>query len=192
MGNLCSYLATECLANFLKNQEVNLARFLLIQRVAPIMTGWFPMIIGDNQYMDESNTQGEPMKKIGSVQRLPQWTLFAVIFAVLFAVASRPAWADGDLSLGVAVPGLSVFLGNNPGYYAAPVYAPPPVYYVPPPRRVYYVPAPPPPPPPPLAYPAPGYYVQPAPIRYYRPRPWQHHGPPPWAGRWRHDDGWRH
>ena len=122
------------------------------------------------------------------IHRLPQF----VAFVGLFAGLSSPAWADSDLSLGVAVPGLSVFLGNNPGYYAAPVYAPPPVYYVPPPRRVYYVPAP--PSPPPVRDQLPGYYVQPAPIRYYRPRPWEHHGPPPWAGRWRHDnghDGWR-
>ncbi|MBU2760916.1 hypothetical protein HAP95_12285 [Acidithiobacillus sp. RW2] len=122
------------------------------------------------------------------IHRLPQF----VAFVGLFVGLSSPAWADSDLSLGVAVPGLSVFLGNNPGYYAAPVYAPPPVYYVPPPRRVYYVPAP--PSPPPVRYQLPGYYVQPAPIRYYRPRPWEHHGPPPWAGRWRHDDGhdgWR-
>ncbi len=114
----------------------------------------------------------------------------AVAAASLFlGLMSSPTWADGDLSLGVAVPGLSVFLGNNPGYYAAPVYAPPPVYYAPPPRRVYYVPAP---PPPPVQFQAPGYYVRPAPMRFYRPRPWAHHGPPPWAGRGRHDDdGWR-
>ncbi|WP_253253747.1 hypothetical protein [Acidithiobacillus marinus] len=125
------------------------------------------------------------------MHRLPQWTIFVGLFAALCMGVDRPAWADSDLSLGVAVPGLRVFLGNNQGYYGAPVYVPPSVYYVPPPRRVYYVPAPP-PPPPVLAYPAPGYYVQPAPIRYYRPRPWKHHGPPPWAGRWRHDDDWRH
>lgn len=118
------------------------------------------------------------------------WVRAAVATLLLGAVSS-PAWADGNLSLGVAVPGLSVFLGNSPGYYAAPEYAPPPVYYAaPPPRPVYYVPAPPPSP----RFLAPGYYVQPAPIRFYGPRPWGHRGPPPWAGRWRHGDheGWRH
>lgn len=48
------------------------------------------------------------------LHRIPQFVAFVGIFAGL----SSPAWADGDLSLGVAVPGLSVFLGNNPGYYA--------------------------------------------------------------------------
>lgn len=49
---------------------------------------------------------------------------------------SMVARAD-DLNLGVAVPGLSLYLGDAPRYYVAPpvVYAPPrPVYYQPAPR----------------------------------------------------------
>ena len=82
---------------------------------------------------------------------------------------SMPAKAD-DLNLGVAVPGLSVFLGDAPRYYVAP-----PVVYVPR-RRVYYAPPP--------------------RVVYYQPAPRWHPGPPPWAGRWHHerehdwDDGW--
>lgn len=94
--------------------------------------------------------------------------VLAASAALLCGLTSVSAWADDGLSLGLAVPGLSVFLGNPPAYYAPP----PPVYY-----------APPPPPPPP------GYYVAAMPARVYGPRPWVRRGPPPWARRWRHDDG---
>lgn len=93
--------------------------------------------------------------------------VLAASAALLCGLASVSAWADDGLSLGLAVPGLSMFLGNAPGYYAPP----PPVYYAPPPP--------------------PGYYVAARPARVYGPRPWERRGPPPWAGRWRHD-GWRH
>ena len=85
--------------------------------------------------------------------------VLAASAALLCGLTSVSAWADDGLSLGLAVPGLSVFLGNPSAYYA-------------------------PPPPPP-----PGYYVAAMPARVYGPRPWVHRGPPPWAGRWRHDDG---
>ncbi len=94
--------------------------------------------------------------------------VLAASAALLCGLTSVSACADDGLSLGLAVPGLSVFLGNPSAYYAPP----PPVYY-----------APPPPPPPP------GYYVAAMPARVYGPRPWVRRGPPPWAGRWRHDDG---
>lgn len=77
-----------------------------------------------------------------------------------------------DLNLGVAVPGLSLYLGDAPRYYVAP-----PVIYAPPPRRVYYAPPPP-------------------RVVVYQPAPRWRPGPPPWAGRWQHgrdrdgDDGW--
>ncbi|MHB1736763.1 MAG: hypothetical protein ACYCQM_09375 [Acidithiobacillus sp.] len=93
--------------------------------------------------------------------------VLAASAALLCGLVSVSAWADDGLSLGLAVPGLSMFLGNAPGYYAPP----PPVYYAPPPL--------------------PGYYVAARPARVYGPRPWERRGPPPWAGRWRHD-GWRH
>lgn len=93
--------------------------------------------------------------------------VLAASAALLCGLASVSASADDGLSLGLAVPGLSMFLGNAPGYYAPP----PPVYYAPPPP--------------------PGYYVAARPARVYGPRPWERRGPPPWAGRWRHD-GWRH
>ncbi|WP_298173166.1 hypothetical protein [Acidithiobacillus sp.] len=93
--------------------------------------------------------------------------VLAASAALLCGLSSVSAWADDGLSLGLAVPGLSMFLGNAPGYYAPP----PPVYYAPPPP--------------------PGYYVAARPARVYGPRPWERRGPPPWAGRWRHDD-WRH
>ena len=97
----------------------------------------------------------------------PRWLAFAgrVVFACGLACAPVAAWADDGPSLGLVIPGLSVFLGNAPGYYAPP----PPVYYAPPP-------------------PPPGYYVAARPARVYGPRRWDRRGPPPWAGRWRHDD----
>ena len=97
--------------------------------------------------------------------------------ALLCGLTSTAVRADDDMSLGLAIPGLSVFLGNGLGYYAPP----PPVYYAPPPRPVYYAPPP------------PGYYVAPMRARIYERRRWEHRGPPPWAGRWRHDDDdWHH
>ena len=89
--------------------------------------------------------------------------------AVLATVASQSARAD-DFSLGVAIPGASLYLGQAPRYYYAP-----PVVVAPPPRPVYYV-----------APPAPGYYVVP------EGRHWKRHGPPPWAGRWHHEEHWGH
>ena len=86
--------------------------------------------------------------------------VLAASAALLCGLTSVSAWADGGLSLGLAVPGLSVFLGDPLAYYA-----------------------PPPPPPPP------GYYVAAMPARAYGPRLRVRRGPPPWAGRWRHDDG---
>ncbi len=98
--------------------------------------------------------------------------------ALLCGLTSTAVRADDDMSLGLAIPGLSVFLGNGLGYYAPP----PPVYYAPPPRPIYYAPPPP-----------PGYYVAPMRARIYERRRWEHRGPPPWAGRWRHDDDdWHH
>ena len=97
--------------------------------------------------------------------------VLAASAALLCGLTSVSAWADDGLSLGLSVPGLSVFLGN------------PSAYYAPPPPVVYYAPPPPPPPP--------GYYVAAMPARVYGPRPWVRRGPPPWAGRWRHDDGGR-
>ena len=49
--------------------------------------------------------------------------------ALLCGLTSTAVRADDDMSLGLAIPGLSVFLGNGLGYYAPP----PPVYYAPPP-----------------------------------------------------------
>lgn len=89
--------------------------------------------------------------------------------AVLATTASQSARAD-DFSLGVAIPGASLYLGQAPRYYYAP-----PVVVAPPPRPVYYV-----------APPAPGYYVVP------EGRRWKRHGPPPWAGRWHHEEHWGH
>ena len=84
--------------------------------------------------------------------------------SLLCGLTSASVRADDDMSLGLAIPGLSVFLGNGLGYYAPP----PPVYYAPPPA----------------------YYVAPMRARIYERRRWEHRGPPPWAGRWRHDDDW--
>ncbi|CDQ08899.1 conserved exported protein of unknown function [Acidithiobacillus ferrivorans] len=97
----------------------------------------------------------------------PRWLAFVgrVVFACGLACAPVAAWADDGPSLGLVIPGLSVFLGNAPGYYAPP----PPVYYAPPP-------------------PPPGYYVAARPARVYGPRRWERRGPPPWAGRWRRGD----
>ncbi|WP_308389554.1 hypothetical protein [Acidithiobacillus sp. AMEEHan] len=87
------------------------------------------------------------------------------------SLAYSVAASADDLNLGVAVPGLSLYLGNAPRYYVAPpvVYVPPrPIYYAPPPPRVVV----------------------------YQPAPRWRPGPPPWAGRWHHgrdrdwDDGW--
>ncbi|MBN6742276.1 hypothetical protein JKG47_17485, partial [Acidithiobacillus sp. MC6.1] len=68
----------------------------------------------------------------------PRWLAFVgrVVFACGLACAPVATWADDGPSLGLVIPGLSVFLGNAPGYYAPP----PPVYYAPPPPPPgYYV-----------------------------------------------------
>jgi len=89
--------------------------------------------------------------------------------ALLAGACSQAAHAD-DFSLGVAIPGASLYLGQATRYYYAP-----PVVVAPPPRPVYYV-----------APPAPAYYVVP------EGRRWKRHGPPPWAGRWHHEKHWEH
>lgn len=52
----------------------------------------------------------------------PRWLTFAgrVMFACGLACAPVAAWADDGPSLGLVIPGLSVFLGDAPGYYAPP------------------------------------------------------------------------
>lgn len=88
--------------------------------------------------------------------------------ALLAGACSQTVQAD-DFSLGVAIPGASLYLGQAPRYYYAP-----PVVVAPPPQPVYYV-----------APPAPGYYVVP------EGRRWKRHGPPPWA-RGHPDRHWEH
>ncbi|MBU2750184.1 hypothetical protein HER14_04340 [Acidithiobacillus thiooxidans] len=80
---------------------------------------------------------------------------------------TTPALAD-NLSLGLAVPGLSVSVGGAPAYYPVS----PPVVYVPPPQPVYYYAAPPPPPPPPPPGPPSGSYAAPTPVVGYVSTPW--------------------
>ena len=46
--------------------------------------------------------------------------VLAASAALLCGLTSVSAWADDGLSLGLAVPGLSVFLGNPSAYYAPP------------------------------------------------------------------------
>ena len=83
--------------------------------------------------------------------------LAAAVILVLSPVAGiTPALAD-NLSLGLAIPGLSVSLGGAPVYYPVP-----PVVYVPPPQPVYYYAAPPPPPGSPSVY-----YAVPTPVAGY-------------------------
>ena len=94
----------------------------------------------------------------------------AVAFGALGAMST--ANAGGSVSVGIALPGLVVGIGQ-PSYYApapsyyppAPVYYPPaPVYYNPPP--VYYRPAPVYQAPPPVVYYGDRYYRQDPPRGY--------------------------
>ena len=78
----------------------------------------------------------------------------AVALAGLGASGAAQARSDVNWSIGVAVPGVVVGVGN--GYQGYSGYAPP-VYY-PPPRPVYYAPPP------------PVYYAPPPPV-YYAPPP---------------------
>lgn len=91
--------------------------------------------------------------------------LVAVAGAALMGASAAQARSDVAFSIGVAVPGVGVTVGNYAPAYVAPVYyAPPPVVYRPTP--VYYQPAP-------VYYARPAQVVyQPAPV-YVAPR---HHG----------------
>jgi hypothetical protein len=89
-----------------------------------------------------------------------QRSAYAVAAAALLGVAglagSGAALARDNVSIGLALPGISIGL-NNGGYaprpyYPAPVYAPAPVYYGDPYAQVVYA--------------APPVYVQPAPYYY--------------------------
>lgn len=119
------------------------------------------------------------MHPLVTVLRTRRTRAALVALALLMPLASSaPALAD-NLSLGLAIPGLTVLLGGAPTYYAPPpvVYAPPqPVYYyaAPPPPPGPPPPPPPGPPPPPPGPPAPppGYYAVPAPVVGYGPAPW--------------------
>lgn len=107
--------------------------------------------------------------------KLARWTRRTVILAglVLASLCMAPAaLARTHVSIGVALPGVSIGVGNcwNCGYaapvYPAPVYYPGPTYYAPAP--VYYAPAP-------VYY---GYGAYYAPVRgygYYRGHP-RHYG----------------
>ncbi|MDR7926806.1 hypothetical protein RIE95_07395 [Acidithiobacillus thiooxidans] len=112
------------------------------------------------------------MKSIPSpstARRKPILRVVATTLVLSSAVGITPALAD-NLSLGLAVPGLSVSVGGAPAYYPVS----PPVVYVPPPQPVYYYAAPPPPPPPPPPGPPP-----PGPGPWGGPPPPPPPGPPP-------------
>ena len=91
------------------------------------------------------------------VRRKPMLLAIAVILVLSPFAGITPALAD-NLSLGSAIPGLSVSLGGAPVYYPVP-----PVAHVPPPQPVYYYAAPPPQPP---GFP-PVYYAVPTPLAGY-------------------------
>ena len=91
------------------------------------------------------------------VRRKPMLLAIAVILVLSPFAGITPGLAD-NLSLGSAIPGLSVSLGGAPVYYPVP-----PVAYVPPPQPVYYYAAPPPQPP---GFP-PVYYAVPTPVAGY-------------------------
>ncbi len=88
----------------------------------------------------------------------PHWLrirIIAISTLLLLGISSK-ALAD-DLAIGLATPGLQVYLGNTPRYSQPMYYAPvEPIYYARPPTVVYY------------------------PAERWRP------GPPPWAHRWHH------
>lgn len=109
----------------------------------------------------------------------------ALGIAALLAAATAQARSDVQFSIGIHVPGATIYAG--PGYGPPPVhvrprpiYRPPPVYLPPPP--VYVAPHP--------------IYLQPAPV-YVQPRPIYlrppAHGPhrgPGWKhGHWKHHHG---
>jgi len=96
------------------------------------------------------------------------------VLLVAFLAGASPAVFADRLSVGVGVPGLSVYLGDSPGYVVAPqvVYPARPIYYAPPP--VYYAPEP-------VWRP-----WRPGPPRGPHPHPW---GGPRWHRGW-HDHDW--
>ncbi|WP_200867681.1 hypothetical protein [Acidithiobacillus thiooxidans] len=117
------------------------------------------------------------MKSIPSPSTARRKSMLWVVATTLVlssAVGITPALAD-NLSLGLAVPGLSVSVGGAPAYYPVS----PPVLYVPPPQPVYYYAAPPPPPPPPPPGPPPPGPPPPGPGPWGGPPPPPPPGPPP-------------
>ena len=98
----------------------------------------------------------KPFLHASQVRRKPMLLAVAVILVLSPVAGITSALAD-NLSLGLAVPGLSVSLGGAPVYYPVP-----PVVYVPPPQPVYYYAAPPPPPGSPSVY-----YAVPTPVVGY-------------------------